>query len=168
MSLDGQSACPFRLGSGSPCFHKDCINPQPNAGQTNACLLVTNTYCETETLKLKKTSSYVIDTACSPGMVIDAVCDYKVSAASNALYSPPCSDVACASNPNTQACRTVVIDHCKTAAGKLDPGTTSSKLFFYFFNFFFVSDFSDNFFFIFFIFLLFLTKKFLFFFRLQF
>ena len=142
MSLDGQSACPFRLGSGSPCFHKDCINPQPNAGQTNACLLVTNTYCETETLKLKNSPSYVIDTACSPGMVIDAVCDYKVSAASNALYSPPCSDVACASNPNTQACRTVVIDHCKTAAGKLDPGTTSSKLFFYFFNFFFVSDFS--------------------------
>ena len=53
-------------------------------------------------------------------MVIDAVCDYKVSAASNALYSPPCSDVACASNPNTQACRTVVIDHCKTAATVAD------------------------------------------------
>jgi|TARA_B110000208_G_C11774268_1_gene431418 hypothetical protein len=119
MSLDGQSSCPFRLGAESPCFHNDCISGE----KSDACLLVTNTYCESETTKKKSDGSYSLDPACSPSIFVGVQCAYRVTSAGDALFSPPCSDVTCASTPLSKVCRTVILNHCKTASvGNLDPG----------------------------------------------
>jgi hypothetical protein len=118
MALDSQSSCPFRQGSGSPCFDPRCVA----GGQTAGCLPAITDDCAAEIAAKKIAADHVLDPACSPNFNVGAVCDYRTGSAASSPFSPLCRDVDCAKNPLTLACRSMVLAHCKTEAGKTDPG----------------------------------------------